>query len=83
MVIGDTDYLFHYTTIEKLALILKNRKIRLNSLCNMDDLQEGRAKDLNNLGKFFYVSSWTDVDIPPEWHAIDLNTFRQGFPQGT
>ena len=70
MVIGDTDYLFHYTTIEKLALILKNRKIRLNPLCNMDDLLEGRAKDLNNLGKFFYVSSWTDENLEsiPMWN---------------
>ena len=64
------DYLFHYTTIEKLALILKNQTIRLNALCNMDDLQEGRSKDLRNIGRFFFVSSWTDEEDEsiPMWN---------------
>ncbi|MBE6746525.1 MAG: hypothetical protein E7558_03645 [Ruminococcaceae bacterium] len=35
-----TEYLYHYTSIETLALILKNRTIRFNSLDKMDDLQE-------------------------------------------
>ena len=62
MVINGKEYLFHYTSIENFALIVKNRTIRLNSLCNMDDLQEGRAKDLQKIGRFFFVSSWTDED---------------------
>ena len=36
----DTEYLFHYTNVEALALILKNRTIRFSSLDRMDDLQE-------------------------------------------
>lgn len=70
MVINNTEYLFHYTSIEKLALILKNRTIRLNSLSNMDDLQEGRAKDLKKIGRFYFVSSWTDEDKEsiPMWN---------------
>ena len=69
MFIGETDYLFHYTTIEKLALILKNKTIRLNSLVHMDDLQEGKAEDLSNLGRFFFVSCWTDdkTESIPMW----------------
>ncbi len=35
-----TDFLYHYTSIETLALILSNRTFRLNSLDQMDDLQE-------------------------------------------
>lgn len=61
------DYLFHYTSIDKLALILKNKTIRLNSLFNMDDLQEKKTRDLRNITSFFYVSSWTedaDESIP-------------------
>ena len=70
MVYKGKEYLFHYTTIEKLALILKNKTIRLNSLCNMDDLQESKAEDLRHLGRFFFVSSWTDEDEEsiPMWN---------------
>lgn len=63
----NVDYLFHYTSIDKLALILKNKTIRLNSLSKMDDLQEKRTEDLRNITSFFYVSSWTeetDESIP-------------------
>ena len=54
------DTLFHYTNIESLALILKNKTIRFNSLDNMDDLQENITKDVQNAGQFTYVSCWTD-----------------------
>ena len=54
------EYLYHYTSIEKLALILKNRTIRLNPLDKMDDLQEQKTADVENIGKFVFVSSWTD-----------------------
>lgn len=36
----DIEYLYHYTSIETLALILKNHTIRFNSLDKMDDLQQ-------------------------------------------
>uniref|UniRef100_UPI0022E0F5CA zinc ribbon domain-containing protein n=1 Tax=Enterocloster aldenensis TaxID=358742 RepID=UPI0022E0F5CA len=52
--------LFHYTNIETLALILKNKTIRLNSLDKMDDLEENMAADLKNVGMFTYISCWTD-----------------------
>lgn len=34
------EYLYHYTNLSSLALILKNRTFRLNSLKNMDDAEE-------------------------------------------
>ena len=52
-------HLFHYTTIESLALILKNKTIRFNSLRNVDDLEEQESADLSNFGKFCFTSCWT------------------------
>lgn len=64
------EYLYHYTNIESLALILKNRTIRFNSLDKMDDLQEQETGDIKNAGQFCYVSSWTEDDIEsiPMWN---------------
>ncbi len=56
----EIEYLFHYTSIESLALILKHKSIRLNPLDKMDDLQEQKTADVENLGKFVFVSSWTE-----------------------
>lgn len=52
-------YLFHYTTIDTLALILKYKSIRFNSLKNVDDLEEQESADLSNFGKFCFASCWT------------------------
>ena len=63
------EFLYHYTSIENLALILKNRTIRLNTLDKMDDLQEQKTRDVQNFGKFFFVSSWTSLESEsiPMW----------------
>lgn len=53
-------YLYHYTTLESLALILNNESIRFKPLDTMDDLQEDKSKDIKNAGQFIFVSSWTD-----------------------
>lgn len=37
------DYLYHYTNMETLKLILKNKIFRLSSLNKMDDLEEGET----------------------------------------
>lgn len=54
------DYLYHYTNLSSLGLILKNQNLKFNTLKNMDDLEEIKAKDLSEYGKYYYVSSWTD-----------------------
>lgn len=66
----DIEYLYHYTNIETLALILKNRTIRFNSLDKMDDLQEEQTADIKNIGQFCYISSWTDdaTESIPMWN---------------
>lgn len=52
------NYLYKYTTLETLALILKSKKIRLNPLNKMDDLQEARTKDSIDFSRFVFISSW-------------------------
>ena len=54
------DFLYHYTNIETLALILSNHTFRFRSLDQMDDLQEKETSDLKNVGQFCFISSWTD-----------------------
>ena len=63
-------FLYHYTSIESLALILKNHTIRFSSLDRMDDLQEKESKDVRNIGQFVYVSSWTSesTESIPMWN---------------
>lgn len=61
------DFLYHYTNLESLALILKNRTIRFNQLSQMDDLKEGQSQDPERYREFIFASSWTDnekEDIP-------------------
>src|SRR5665647_2647759 len=53
------EFLYHYTSIENLELILKNKTIRFNNLSKVDDLEEGRVKEIGPVGKFIYVSCWT------------------------
>lgn len=70
------EYLYHYTSIESLALILKNHTIRLNTLDKMDDLQEQKTRDVQNFGKFFFVSSWTSLESEsiPMWKMYTPQT---------
>jgi hypothetical protein len=48
------EYLYHYTNLETLKLILHNRTFRLSSLYRMDDLEESVTEDFKKLGRFIY-----------------------------
>lgn len=50
----------HYTTIDTLALILKNKTIRFNRLDNVDDLEENITTNGVKIGQYSFVSCWTD-----------------------
>lgn len=54
------EHLYHYTNLETLKLILHYKTFRLSSLNRMDDLEEGETEDFQKLGRFIYISSWTD-----------------------
>lgn len=70
-----SDYIYHYTSMESLALILKNRTFRLSSLANMDDLEEGETSDIGKFGRFTYISSWTaeSEESIPLWNLYTPN----------
>ncbi len=55
-------YLHHYTTIATLALILKNRTLRLNRLDRVDDVAESQKYGEYNLARYLFVSCWTDSE---------------------
>lgn len=58
---GLSDKLHHYTSIEVLALILKNKTIRFNRLDRVDDLEESDIVSNGiNLSKYLFVSCWTE-----------------------
>lgn len=69
------EYLYHYTSIETLLLILKNKTIAFNSLQNVDDLEENNSKDIQQIGKICYVSCWTDdaSESIPMWNMYTPN----------
>jgi hypothetical protein len=48
------EYLYHYTNLETLKLILHNRTFRLSSLNRMDVLEEGDTEDFQKLVRFIY-----------------------------
>lgn len=56
-----TRYLYHYTTVESLALILANKSIKFNPLTNLDDPLEAQFSDYDAFGSLCFVSGWTDV----------------------
>lgn len=81
------DYLFHYTSLETLALILSNKTICFNNLLNVDDIEEAETEDMGKFGKYLYVSCWTEDEeesIPlwnlytPNMHGVRIK--MQKFP---
>jgi hypothetical protein len=53
--------IYHYTTIESLALILKNKTLLFNRLDCVDDIEEGSVESLGiEVGKYCFVSCWTE-----------------------
>ncbi len=52
--------LYHYTTINTLALILSSKQIRFNRLDKVNDPTEGLTKDFDDFSKYLFVSCWTN-----------------------
>lgn len=67
--------LYHYTTINSFARIISSKTLRFNSLKCVDDLIEGRSKDLGDLRKYFFVSCWTSQveESIPFWKMYTEN----------
>ena len=67
--------LFHYTSIGTLALILKNRSIRLSRLDTVDDVSESLSKDSVQYSKYIFVTCWTEKqeESIPFWNMYTPN----------
>lgn len=65
-----TPRIFHYTSIESLALILRWRTIRFTRLDCVDDVREAQRHAGIDFGRYFFVSCWTldDVESIPQWN---------------
>ena len=64
------EHIHHYTTIDTLALILRNRTIRFNRLDRVDDVSESQTASRIQFGKYYFVSCWTHSheESIPQWH---------------
>ena len=62
--------IFHYTSIDTLALILKSKKIRFSRLDTVDDAKEAPTVQGISFNKYFFVSCWTTeiTESIPQWH---------------
>jgi hypothetical protein len=76
--------IFHYTSINTLALILESRKIRFNRLDRVDDLLESQTACGIGFGKYFFVSCWTksEQENIPLWNMYtpEMKGIRIGLP---
>lgn len=64
--------IYHYTTIENLALILKHKTIRFNRLDNMEDpCEKTFLMNQTDWSPYIYVSCWTEnpEESIPLWHT--------------
>ena len=52
--------LFHFTTINNLALILKSKSIRFGRLDSVNDPTEGQSEDFKSLAPYIFISCWTE-----------------------
>lgn len=65
---GIPDFLYHYTDLKTLKLILMNKTLRFTSLKYMDDKTESLTGEGTDLGKFIFSSSWSEIeDSIPQW----------------
>lgn len=66
---ANEEYLYHYTNVSSLAMILKNKSIRFSPLSVLDDKEERMHNDSKNYSKYVFVSSWTDDEVEsiPMW----------------
>lgn len=69
------EYLYHYTNLDSLASILKNKKIRFSPLNVLDDMEEAILGNFSSFAKYVFVSSWTcdKEENIPFWNMYTRN----------
>jgi len=77
-------YLYHYTSIENLSLILRNKTLRFIRLDKVNDPDEAITKHFPNAKYFLYVSCWTSEkeETLPMWkmYSNDMKGVRIRLP---
>lgn len=88
--------IYHYTSLDSLAQILRNRTIQFNRLDMVDDIEEGSVQSKGIfLGHYIFVSCWTEQseESIPMWNmyarggvgvriALEKDMFRDYLVQG-
>lgn len=53
--------LYHYTTLNTLALILKSKSISFSRADNVNDKREGLSSDFGSFAQYLFLSCWTET----------------------
>jgi len=53
--------LYHYTTLNTLALILKSRSISFSRADKVNDKREGLSSDVGSFAHYLFLSCWTET----------------------
>jgi Protein of unknown function (DUF2971) len=72
---GLPDFLYHYTSIETLALVLANRTLRFTRLDGVNDPEEASSIDLPKASTLVFASCWTSQpkESLPMWRMYTPN----------
>lgn len=66
---------YHYTSIETLALILQNKTLRFNNAKFVDDPTEAITKDYGSMQDYVFISCWSNeaIESIPLWKIYGNN----------
>lgn len=67
---GLPNSLYHYTSLETSACILKYKKLRFTRLDKVNDKNEAKSEDIKNANTLVFVSCWTnnETESIPMWN---------------
>lgn len=67
--------LYHYTTIDSLAMIMSSRSVKFNRLDKVDDMEERAESNNVRLWQYVFVSCWTEnpEESIPLWRMYSGN----------
>ena len=96
IIVNKSMKIYHYTSIDALAMIMSTRSIKFNRLDKVDDMEE-RAESQNvRLWQYLFVSCWTEnaEESIPLWRmysgnahgvriAMDVDMFEDNVVGGT
>lgn len=72
------DTIYHYTSVETLAMILASHKLRFNRLDRVDDMREAQKHKGIDFGKYFFASCLLK-GVAPSIEYLDIEMSKQAF----